>query len=110
EHRHAVRVFKLNGEVIEDLAMPLAQPRLTAAKTRHSLDRVSARDPVHDVEVMHVLLDDMVARQPGEIVPVADLPFQIAPARLAVDDPDLATVPIGFGVGDITDRAIVDAL
>ena len=67
-------------------------------------------DPVHDVEIVDVLLDDVIAGEPGEVVPVADLPLDVAPPRLAVDDPDFAAVPVGFGVRDVADCAVVDAL
>ena len=38
--------------------------------------RVPVDRPVDDVDVVDVLLDDVVARQPGEVQPVADLPLE----------------------------------
>ena len=110
EHRDAVRVFELDGEVVEDVAVAFAGAGLPAAEAGDGFDRVRAEDPIHDVEVVDVLLDDVVAGEPGEVVPVADLPLDVAPAGLAVDDPDLAAVPVGLGVDDVADRAVVDAL
>jgi hypothetical protein len=56
-----------------------------------------------------VLLDIVIAGEPGEVVPVADLPLGVGPLGLAVDDPDLAAVPVALGVDDIADGAVVDA-
>ena len=57
-----------------------------------------------------MLLDDVIAAEPGEVVPVADLPLHVAPGRLAVDDPDLAAVPVCLGVEDVADRPVLDPL
>jgi hypothetical protein len=40
-----------------------------------------------------VLLDDVVARQPGEVQPVADLPLDVGPGRLPGLDPQVALQP-----------------
>ena len=48
------------------------------------LDRVRVHRPVDDVDVVDVLLDDVVAAEPGEVVPVAHLPLDVGPLRLAV--------------------------
>ena len=102
-------IFVLDGEVVEDVAVALAAAGLAAAEGGDGFDGVRADDPVHDVEVVDVLLDDVIAGEPGEVVPVADLPLGVAPAGLAVDDPDLAAVPVALGVDDVADGAVVDA-
>ena len=45
-------------------------------------------DPGADIEIVDVLLDVEVARQPGEVVPVAHLPFHVGPVGLAWLNPD----------------------
>ena len=57
-----------------------------------------------------MLLDDVIAGEPGEVVPVADLPLHVAPGRITVNDPDLAAVPVCLGVEDVADRPILDPL
>ena len=109
EHRDAVRVFVLDGEVVEDVAVALAAAGLPAAEAGDGFHRVRADDPIHDVEIVDVLLDDVVAGEPGEVVPVSELPLHVAPAGLAIDDPDLAAVPVALGVDDVADGAVVQA-
>jgi hypothetical protein len=46
---------------------------------------------------MNVLLDDMIAANPVEVVPVSHLVFDFGPVRLAINDPRRGTVPIGSG-------------
>ena len=46
-----------------------------------------AQHPAGHVEVVHVLLDDVVAAEPDEVVPVAKLVLGVAPARLALVAP-----------------------
>ena len=57
-----------------------------------------------------MLLDDVVARQPGEVEPVAHLPLEVAPARLARLVPERALVPVGARGDDLADAAVLDAL
>ena len=40
-----------------------------------ALTGIAALEPVDDVEVVDVLLDDVIAAEPGEVVPVAHLVF-----------------------------------
>jgi hypothetical protein len=40
--------------------MAITAAGLPAAKARHCFYRVRAKDPIHDVQVVDVLLDDMV--------------------------------------------------
>ena len=58
---------------------------------------VGADGPAGDVEVVDVLLDDVVAAEPDEVVPVAELVLGVAPARLALVGPDGPLVPVDAG-------------
>ena len=67
-------------------------------------------DPVTDVQVVNVLLADVVAAEPDEMVPVAHLVFHFGHFRRAVAEPRLAAVPVGLAEDHVADRAIVDLL
>ena len=82
EHPEAVGIGELDGVVIEDLAHVLAHADLAAAHAL-GLARMRLHDPVGDVEVVDVLLDDVVAAEPVEVVPVADLVLHFGLARFA---------------------------
>ena len=70
----AARVLVVDGEVIVDVAELRVGPPLPPAHADR-LHRMRAQHPVGDVDVVDVLLDDVVAREPGEVQPVADLPL-----------------------------------
>ena len=64
-----------------------------------------------DVEVVDVLLDDVVAAEPVEVVPVAHLVFHfglLRLARLATHRP--RAVPVDARADDVADRAVVELL
>ena len=82
---------------------------LTAAKS-HGPSRSLLEGPVEDVEVMHVLLDDVVTREPREIKPVANLPLHIGPFRLLVFVPQGTLVPVAAAADEFADFAFVDPL
>ena len=69
-----------------------------------------AEGPVHDVDVVDVLFDDVVAREPGEIQPVPALPFHLGHGRRLLDDPEVALVPIALAADDLADGPAVDPL
>jgi hypothetical protein len=56
------------------------------------------------------LLDDQVATEPVEVVPVAHLVLHLALAALAGPDPDAGIVAVGPQEHDFANRAVVDAL
>src|SRR5262249_13006080 len=74
-HMDIVGVFVVNGEMVVDVAELRAGALLPTAHADRA-DGVGVQRPVDHVEVMDVLLDDVVAGQPGEVEPVAQLPFQ----------------------------------
>ena len=82
EHLQPVGIGELDGVVVEDFAEVLADADLPAAHAV-GLHRVPLGDPVAHVDVVDVLLDDVVAREPGEVVPVADLVLEFGLAGLA---------------------------
>ena len=91
--------------MVPDVAAPADLPAAHA----HALDRVSLQRPVHNIDIVNVLLDDMVAANPAEIIPAANLPFHVthavwflAPQRAA------AAVPVTLCGNDFADRPIVN--
>ena len=102
-------VLVFHCEMVEDVAMFGPRADLPTAQAGDGTNRVIAQDPVHDVQVVDVLFDDVISGEPREVVPVSQLPFHVAPAFLARNDPDLATVPVALGVEDIADRPVLDA-
>ena len=82
----AVGELVVDREVVVALAALGLADHLAAAHA-DGPDRMGAQRPAGDVEVVHVLLDDVVAAEPEEVVPVADLVLGVAPARLAACAP-----------------------
>jgi len=52
----------------------------------------------------------LVAREPGEVEPVAALPLHLRHARGTLLDPEVAHVPVALGGDDVADLAVVDPL
>src|SRR5437773_7204608 len=82
-----------------------------------SADRMALLDPVDHVEIMDVLFDDVVASNPYEVVPVAQLVLHLR--QLAVVllfqlrsrmDPRRGAVPVAAHRNDIANRAIPQAI
>jgi len=87
EHFDAAGIFKDHRMMIKNVCRRLGRFRTCRPPTPVALTRILIlHGPGHFVETMHVLLDDVIARKPGEVEPVAELPFHVAPvgfSRLA---------------------------
>ncbi len=59
---------------------------------------------------MDELLDDVITRQPGEVVPVPALPFHVRHARLPFSQPDGARQIVGLRGDDVSDGAFVNPM
>src|SRR5262249_28997838 len=80
----AVRVFELHAMMVEDFAVIRAFAHFASAHAVGA-NGVTLLEPIDHVEVVNVLLDDVIAAQPNEVVPVAHLIFhlrEIAPGFL----------------------------
>ena len=77
----AVGVFEDDGVMIVDVAELLAGAHLPAADADGTHRRLVVHHPGALVEAVDVLLDDVIAREPGEIEPIAELKLHVAPAR-----------------------------
>ena len=66
-HVDAVRVLVVDREVVEDVAVLGSGADLPAAHADGASTGCVPQRPVDDVEVVDVLLDDVVAGEPGEV-------------------------------------------
>ncbi len=85
-----VGVFVGDAEVVKDVAVLFAGPRLAAADADALDRRFVAHDPRGFVEAMDVLLGVVIAREPSEVEPVAVLVFHLAPLGIAAAMPEPA--------------------
>ena len=118
EHLRAVGIGELDEVMVEDVAVVAA---VHAAAHAVGLDRVGllrvavlAHHPVGDVDVVDVLLDDVVAVQPQETAPVANLEFHflgiVLRARAEIAGAAARTVPVDAQELDVAELALVDLL
>src|SRR5262245_26315009 len=106
--QNLVRVLVNQIEVVVDVADVFA-PELAPAAV--GLDRARVQHPTDHVHVVNVLFDYVVARKPGEVVPVADLPIEFRLHLLAFfAPPEVALVPCRMGHRDRSERALVNKL
>lgn len=105
---HSICIFVFCGEVVENVAVCGVGSNLPSAQADRR-NGVGVHRPVADVDVMNVLLADMVAREPGEIEPVSELPFHIGPFRLTRVHPESALIPVGIASRDFAHLAVVDS-
>ena len=90
---------------------------ILAAAEPHEFHGRPAKRPVHHIDVVDVLLDDLVAAQPVPVIPVPALPLEIAhvrqPRRLGIvlfPKPDALAVPVALATHQLTELAAMDAL
>ena len=115
EEDGAIGVFELAGEVIVDFAVIGAGGDFSTAHPA-SFDGVAFFDPVNDIDIVDVLFGDVIAAEPGEVIPVAELVFHFGEfvAVLFIEIgafflPRAGAIPEGAHGGDVPDLAIVDA-
>src|SRR5262249_14367522 len=106
----AVRILVVDGEEVEDVAIHVrVAVRPDAAAGAQAAQRGLAGGPVDHVEVVDVLLVDVVAAQPGEVLPVVDRVVGVGHALLAGAEQDEAGVPVARGAHDVADGPAVNA-
>src|SRR5262245_34549831 len=109
EHPRTVGILELDKMVVLDFAVLLADAHLPPPLPLGA-DGIRPLDPVDDIEVVYVLLTDVIAREPVEVVPVPDLVLHFGHAGLAVARPHAAAVPVGAGGVNVADGAILQSL
>ncbi|MEY3546771.1 MAG: hypothetical protein RLZZ313_1132 [Verrucomicrobiota bacterium] len=109
QERGAIGIGVFEGVMVEDFAVFFLGADLAAAHAM-SLDRVGVLHPIGDVQVVDVLLGDVIAAQPVEVVPIAHLELEFGLPFFARVDPDATVVPVGPNQVDVAEGAIVQAL
>ena len=109
---YIVRVFVGDAEVIVDVSFVVGASPSTASE---GSDRIGIiKGPANTVDVVASLLHDSVTSEPGEVIPVLDLPFDVAhsigTARCFRHSFDRTSVVDGVDALNITNRTVVDAL
>src|SRR5262249_51527795 len=74
-------------------------------------------EPIDDVEIVNVLLDDVITANPDEVIPIAHLVFHFRELTVKVClqfepgmAPGASAVPVGTGGDKLADRAVLEAL
>src|SRR3990172_2672559 len=83
QHMDFIRIFVVDGEVIENLAVFRGGSYLSSPHSNGS-NRVTLSGPIDYVQIMDMLFDDVITGEPREIQPVSKLPFHFAPTGLAI--------------------------
>ena len=82
-----------NEVVVKNFA-PIFADAAGATAHAHSLDGMSALEPVADVDVVAMLFHDVIAAKPVEIIPVAHLILHLRLAFATRTSPDTTADPI----------------
>src|SRR5690606_30392431 len=88
----AVRVFKFYKMVVKYFAIILSFSHFSSA---HALRfyRVSSFKPINYINVMNMLFQNMIATEPGEVIPVAHLIFHFCLTGLSFIHPNTIIIP-----------------
>src|SRR5665213_1980939 len=105
----SVGVSELDHVVIVNFAVVDPGANLTAAHP-HRGDRMAFHDPIGHVQVVNMLLDDVIAAQPHEVIPVAHLVFHFGLVRLARANPHAGVVPIDAEKAKVAKLPILNPL
>ena len=106
EQLESIGIGVLDHVMIEDLSVVDARADF-AASLSLCLDGMVLNQPIDDVQIVYVLFVDMVATQPGEVIPVPHLVFEFSLFRLAWTDPNAPAIPIGAGKNQIANCAVL---
>ena len=106
EELGAVGIGELDEMVVQHAVLRRGGPQrpATLAVGRY---RVSVLDPVHHIQIVDVLLDDVVAREPAEAIPVSQLVFHLRLAFSAQFERRPGAVPVGSGQQDVSDAPLL---
>ena len=109
---NVIGILVNDREVVPDIAILGIGARLPAADAPAAERRFVAHHPVHRVDTVHGLLDDVVAREPAIVIPVAHLVLHVGAALLAglPRFPDALRVVGRLDGDDLADLAVEDLL
>src|SRR5690606_12861269 len=104
-HDGAVGIMVFDIMVIEYLSVLFPRPDLASTHT-HGLNRIGILEPVHHVDVVNVLFNDVFAAKPVEIIPVSPLVFHFALTGLPLINPNAVAVPVHLTGSDVTNHSV----
>src|SRR5438067_1728175 len=108
QQNRAIAVSELDHVMVKNLTeILLAESAAALALCR---GRVIVLDPIDDVEIVNVLLDDVVAADPQKVIPVAHLVLHFGLPILTALEPRLAAVPISAGQDNVANGAVLKRL
>src|SRR5688572_16278907 len=82
---HAVLVHPVGKlEVYAEKIILVARYAAKTASHPNGFYRMAFGEPVNYIKIMHVLLDDVVAGEPGPVDPISDHPFHVRPFWIAL--------------------------
>src|SRR5699024_4115660 len=105
----SARIGEFNKMVVKYLAGIRTGAHFSPA---HTLGRngIFIQHPVGHINVVDMLFHNVIAAQPGKIIPVAHLVFHLILVWLPWAYPDTRTVPVHLPADNISNLAIADAL
>ena len=66
---------------------------------------MASNRPVDGIQIVHMLFNDVITTEPGEVQPVSQLPLHVCPFGLAIPFPESAHVPVAAGGDRLADLA-----
>ena len=103
----AIGTGVLDAVVIENFADCRARPGPPAANAC-GLHRCAPRNPVAGVDAVDMLLDNVVAAQPDEVISVVHLILHLGHARLPGAVPDSLGMEVSPGEEQVANESVVD--
>ena len=100
----------LHGEVYAEVVVLVACQTTLARAETNGLHGFQSAEPSEHVDVVDVLLNDMVAREPLPVHPVFDHILAVVPASLTLAIPQHVLVPVDVSSCDLADHALHDFL
>src|SRR5579883_91192 len=102
-----VRIFVIHREKVVNVAVIRVRPSTEAHAD--AANGMSFQRPVDYVQIVDVLFDDVIAAQPGEVVPVPHLPNEIRPFGFTRYLPEYVLVPVTACGDDVADGTLMNA-
>src|SRR5690606_33524685 len=104
-----VTIGKFHGMVIVYLSIIFTSTPCPTAGTLNGY-RVTSFYPICNIDLMHVLFNNMVAAKPVEIIPISHLVFHFCLARGAGTDPHATAVPVNLPGYNIAHVAVIHSV
>lgn len=113
EQPRTVAVLKFHGVMVENFAVVRSAGNLRTAHA-DGLHGMIALEPIHDIQVVNVLFDNVIAAQPHEEIPISHLVFHFGQllAQIVLQlgplvPPRPRAVPVSAGGNELPQRAVL---